>query len=615
MAFIDKKDPVVLNIKLTSKGRELLAAGNLKFKYFAIGDSEVDYNFNAETGPVYPSFTPNSLNVLRPVDNNPSLLSFIPSVLSGSPYNIIPTPSKTYVVTNTAKESGFFYNLTNNSFTFNDTLVKQPNVMIEMATGIIDSRTLLLKKSPSHSWNGAEPSVGDLLLVKWTLNGDTTSYVTNKTTPTPFLTYQIVNIVSGSLGADNLRVNVDRDLPDFSTYTHTGLAGAMVFKFTGDTYSTDYVDTSVFLSNSQCDTAMFPFWNMSIIFTEEIAGVQSLDKKFGQFDSSIYGGFVSYIQAQANKNSPTYKNKLGVIHYTNSSPANVYAEGFYINNTISPKLEIPTIMWHKNATATLGATFVAGSGHTLSGLNAHYYDLVDINDPSIIVGKIFDELKLFVIEDQELLFTMSYKSNRSWTVPNYIITGGGGCEEAPTTTTTTTSTTTLPTTTLPTTTLPTTTTSSTTSTSTSTTSTSTSTTSTSTSTTSTSTTTTTTTTTTTLPPSYSIITATCTDKYDGIDWCIGGIIRLLKYPSYTVQAMSNIMYPPQIQHYYNFSNVPAGDYVIDYSSVEFFCQGVDKGGADSANWNIDGSQYGNGFCTASFSADSVSMVCGCPYKF
>ena len=47
MAFIDKKDPVVLNIKLTSKGRELLSEGNLNFKYFAIGDSEIDYAFNS----------------------------------------------------------------------------------------------------------------------------------------------------------------------------------------------------------------------------------------------------------------------------------------------------------------------------------------------------------------------------------------------------------------------------------------------------------------------------------------------------------------------------------------------------------------------------------------
>ena len=36
-----------------------------------------------------------------------------------------------------------------------------------------------------------------------------------------------------------------------------------------------------------------------------------------------------------------------------------------------------------------------------------------------IVGKVFNDLKVFVIEDQELLFAMSYKANRSWTLPEF----------------------------------------------------------------------------------------------------------------------------------------------------------------------------------------------------
>jgi hypothetical protein len=113
--------------------------------------------------------------------------------------------------------------------------------------------------------------------------------------------------------------------------------------------------------------------------------------------------------------------RLGVIHYTNSSPANVYAEGFLLK---TPILEVPTIMWHKSLGTTLGATFIPyGSPKILAGetkaLNTTYYDLVDKNDTSIVVGKVLNELKMFVIEDQELLFAMSYKSNRSWTLPDY----------------------------------------------------------------------------------------------------------------------------------------------------------------------------------------------------
>jgi hypothetical protein len=432
MAFIEKKDPVVLNIKLTTKGRELLSTGNLTFKYFAIGDSEMDYGFNKATG-----FNPFYASILRPADNAPNIISFIPKNLSGDPYYVIPSiPASTYLVTNTAPSIGFFTNITGSSFTFivDGNHVKQPDVMINMS-GIAGGKTLNLRKGPNYGTSGAEPAVGDLLLVKWTVNVDTTGYTTQKSRPTPFLMYRIDSVVSGTLAANNLVVLVDREIPDLTGIPAAGRAGALVYynyiNFTGSTiftnFSTDYLDESVltFLQNSQCPTVVFPFWNMSIIFTDEIAGVQMGDKKYGEFHTNKYGGFVSYIQSQ----QPFYK-KLGVIHYTNSSPANVYAEGFYLNTA---RLEVPTIMWHKNSTKKLGATFVAsGNGFTLVDLGIHYYNLVDINNPNIVVGKVFDELKMFLIEDQELLYAMSYKSNRSWTLPEFSLNGGsGGCPPVP----------------------------------------------------------------------------------------------------------------------------------------------------------------------------------------
>jgi hypothetical protein len=429
MAFIEKKNPVVINIRLTTKGRELLSQGNLNFKYFAVGDSEIDYVFNAETGNI-----PFNSNILRPADVNPNIISFILQNASGSTgytaYNIIPSvPSSSYIVTNSEQPIGFFTSGCT-SFVTDSNHVKQPDAMVYMG-GITGGTTLYLKKAPTYGTSGNEPTVGDLLLVKWTLNKDTTGYKISGSTPTPYLIYQISGITSGTLAGNNLIVEVDRNLPDFTGYGATGKAGAMIYynfiNYSGNTifnYSpTDYLDDSVidFLQNSQCPTIVFPFWNMTIIFTEEIAGVLTGNtyRKFGQFNSATYGGFVSYIQNQA----PVYK-KLGVIHYTNDSPANVYGEGFYLK---TPKLEIPTIMWHKSTTKTLGVILIAsgspklitGSTSGATALDTEYYDLADPDGN--IVGKVFTDLKIFVIEDQELLFAMSYKSNRSWTLPNYII--------------------------------------------------------------------------------------------------------------------------------------------------------------------------------------------------
>lgn len=423
MAFIDKKDPVVINIKLTSKGRELLSAGNLSFDYYAIGDSEIDYNFIADTG-----FVPFNSSILRPVDKNPNILSFIPKNLSGDPYNTISSAPSTYQVINSIDPIGFF---TNSATTFitDANHVKQPDAMVNMST-VLGGNLVTLLKAPTYGASGEEPAIGDILLIKWASDTSTTGHTININSPSPYLIYKIIGITSGSLGSGSVEVRVDRNLPNFSGFTTTSMAGAMIYynfiNYSGSTIfnmtSTEYLDESVlsFLENSQCPTVIFPFWNLSIVFTEEIAGVTIEKLKFGEFNSAKYAGFVSYIQNQA----PVYK-KLGIIHYTNASPANVYGEGFYLD---TPVLNIPTIMWHKSATNKLGATFVAGGTQkTLAGLNEHYYDLVDVDDPTIIVGKIFNDMKLFVIEDQELLFALSYKANRNWTLPNFSYSTNGGC--------------------------------------------------------------------------------------------------------------------------------------------------------------------------------------------
>jgi hypothetical protein len=429
MAFIEKKDPVVLNIMLTSLGRKQLSSGNLTFKYYGIGDSEIDYNFIREiSGATSPAYSPFNSSILRPRDANPRLLSIIPrttGTTSGNTnyYTTISTVAPiTYDVVNNARNIGFF-SISGNSteFIIDSNHVKQPDIMIYMS-GITGGSTLNLRKSPSYGTSGYEPNVGDYLFVRWTFTGNTLSFLVDKSTPTPYLMYQIKNKIGGTLMDNNLKIVVDRNLPDFSGAT--GKAGALVYYSGLTSYNqqaTDYLSKSTldFLQNYECGINEFPFWNMSIVFTDEIIGIQNGNRTFGQFNSRTYGGFVSYIQNQA----PKYK-KLGIIHYSNSSPANTYGEEFQGKEQV---LSIPTIMWHKSTNSELGVTLIpTGSSKQLTGitksLNITYYDLADTNGN--IVGKVFGGLKVFVIEDQELLFAMSYKSNRSWTLPNYVIGTG-----------------------------------------------------------------------------------------------------------------------------------------------------------------------------------------------
>ena len=422
MAFIEKKNHVVMNIKLTSKGRELLSGGKLDFKYYSIGDSEVDYEFNTEVNTVDSEYTAFDSSILRAADKNPNIISFIQKDLSGDSYNeLTNVPTTVYVVENQVESLGFFTN-NNTEYIIDSNHVKQPDAMIDNTT-VNGGKFIDLVKAPTYGTSGEEPAVGDILFVKWTHGESTTGFTVNTNYPTPNLFYRIVEIVSGTLAGTGVNVRVDRDIPDFNGIPTNVYAGVMILyneiNFTGDTAinmsATDYLNESVlsFLENSQCPTIVFPYWNMSIVYTEEIAGVQAGNLKYTQFKNRKFGGFVSYIQNQA----PTFK-KLGIIHYTNSSSGNVYGEGFLQN---TPTLDIPTIMWHKSTNKTLGVTLSPiGGQQLLEGLDIYYYDLAD--DTGFIVGKIFQDLKIFVIEDQELLFAMSYKSNRSWSLSDYNIT-------------------------------------------------------------------------------------------------------------------------------------------------------------------------------------------------
>ena len=423
MAFIEKKDPIILNIKLTTKGRNLLSQGKLNFKYFGIGDSEIDYN-NINLNNV-------DVNILRATDKNPDIISFIGD--GTTIYNpVVSRASKEYIITNTATELGFF---SGNTILTDSNHVKQPSIQINIDS-VSGGNFVGLYQSSTYINLSPEPEIGDILMVKWINKRGTNSNNDIISTPTPYLFYKITG-KTGTLAANNIVVALDRELPNYTGNIGGSagkIAGAMVYnnvQNTGTTLTpTAYSINSLtdFINNSQCDNIKFPLWNLSIIYSEEFAGVKSGNTKFINFKTSGLTGFISYIQEQ----SPIYK-KLGVIHYTNSSPNNIYGEGFYHN---TPVLKLPTIMWHKSNNSSIGLIL---SGDTiqkrLSKLDLVYYDLVD--NGGNIVGKIFNELKLFVIEDQDLLFAMSFKSNRNWTLPDFSLVIGGEipyCGYVPTTT-------------------------------------------------------------------------------------------------------------------------------------------------------------------------------------
>ena len=427
MAFIRKEDPIVINIKLTNNGRRKLSEGNLEFSKFALGDSEIDYQFIKDN-----DIDSNDINIMKPKDRNPKILSFIKKNNDSNNIenlnNIISSP---FTVRNNTPSRGFF----NMDDEDNPEIITEPDyikqkdceINIEDVTG---GDELRIRQSNTYSTDIREPAINDYLLIRWTNpnNVNTNNNIIESNKPHPILFYRIIDIVAGSLFNNNLIVKVDRDLPNFTGYSGNIKAGVFVYSpnlIDDNLQSTDFLNEAIFsfFENYNLPTQDIPFWNMSLIFTKEISGVLNENKKIKNFLTSSYAGFVSYIQNQSKTH-----DVLGVIHYSNTSPANNYGEGFYQNTAT---LYLPTIIWHKNQNKIGLKLNGVGNSKILNGLDITYRDLSDQNGN--IVGKIFNGLKIFVIEDPELIFAMSYKSNRNWTLPNYILDVNSnisiGCED------------------------------------------------------------------------------------------------------------------------------------------------------------------------------------------
>jgi len=169
---------------------------------------------------------------------------------------------------------------------------------------------------------------------------------------------------------------------------------------------------------------------------------------------------------------PEDQKCAGFIHYTNNSTTDFYGEKFAMKDTTMTtigeaknfKLHLPWLMWHKKSSQGSGVGTGAGNetilGQTfyvdpqsypdvfpvnphlmLSSKNINmnddglrYYHLWDDNIGSGAtpnrVGKVFPDYKMVVIDDEELLAAMSYKSNRSWTLPaprTQKVPAGTGC--------------------------------------------------------------------------------------------------------------------------------------------------------------------------------------------
>ncbi len=417
MSFINSKNAAFIYAKLTDTGRKLLAQGALTYDYWVFGDSEIDYGFDS------PTFTLDKNVILAPKDKNPNIKYPISAQLSGDTFNILPAMSATQqIITNVAQTRGFFTGATQ---IINGRIKGSGATTTGALTG---ANTLAINIS-----NG-NVGTGDIIMINALNPAESGSTLAIPNLASGVLFYQLQGSTATS-GA--MTMTLDRPIPKFGSGTtavnvYVLPGGDAINTFYGSATTIPYWNdnTLSFNSNSNISAGDVPVWNYSAVFTEGIAGVNPTShESVDTYTTKKYAGFKEYLN-YTSQNS--VQKSIGIIHYTNNNISNNYGELLKSGTFVA---KFPHILWHKSAPSggsgtgtgiglVLSAQTVNGAAITANSVQFNtasipftlpYDNLVDTNGN--IVGKVFYTLKLAVIEDEELVVALSYKSNRNWTLP------------------------------------------------------------------------------------------------------------------------------------------------------------------------------------------------------
>ena len=478
MSYIIKNTAGLINTRLTDVGRRNISQGNFNISYFQIGDSEVSYsavtNYNQTNNNILmPAF--NAQNDTGSPQSNKQNIKY-PYYVEGSAGNTYGIPfmdNQIQSVYNAAGPKGFFttgntlietssgYTITPNYWIDMSTMTGQTQIEIEFDINICNQSTT------------GTPNIGDFVTMVFDGNGGCGDFGTNQ-----ILTYKIQNMnpTTGTTGT-TFTITLDRNLPAY-VGLNPGTYYSRIYVYpSGMTQLYDFITPAPFWQTdtlnfeSPCDVRNREntlIWNMNIPWSENPAGLYpSTYESYANYGSVSYIGTKEYLgyqepsgQTDTSKvyfyNSfdekiivtPKEQKAIGIIHYTNQDIDNVYGEKFATQpyDPQNPtddiglarhfKLTMPTLMWHKSTGTTIGQTFwIDPPGYDLC---TPYYikstKNLDMNDPGIRyyhlwdtnpdsngnlnrIGKVFPDQEIVIIDDEEVIATMSYKANRNWTLP------------------------------------------------------------------------------------------------------------------------------------------------------------------------------------------------------
>jgi hypothetical protein len=456
MSFLNNDNAQYLSARITQKGRKAIAKGDFQINYFQVGDSEFDYStaFSSYTGGTQPNE-----KVFSPFDKEtgvkyPLKLNSSDSSTYGNPVQ----QSTLYTIKNEMGPAGFVSN-----YIPNNTTIECETFTITSGS-INGSNTITIPTSASGSYFASGSYVtltlGELYGETATIQSSLNSFV-----------YKVTN-KSGNV------LTLDRNLPNLTG--SLSLTGTVISNECELEYSIESEIASVCLPTPIDPSQQLNSWTLNTIWTQQPIGGTTSDETLSGYTSNVFVstkerlGYTSTGQtfvpfsglSTSSISIPDFTNEnygtsfvnsydeviellpseqrcVAIIHYSElgdviNDPERFFKYDDYISTGITNNVAtdnddelitdldyfevyIPFLLYHRSTGTTIGALFtmdsidyyVKSTKNATSTLPFRYL----LDETNVRVGKVFYNNKIVVFDDQELVATLDYRSNRKYTLP------------------------------------------------------------------------------------------------------------------------------------------------------------------------------------------------------
>lgn len=458
MSFLHENESEHIAARITNEGRQKIAEGNFNIEYFQIGDSEFDYNFDAYNGIT--GTTNPSQKVFTPLDKD-SIVKYpykvSQSSITGTTYGTPVQVSQIETIRNEMGAAGFVSKyIAYDDDACTGTTIECTNTVVPISS-ISGTTTLYITGGTFSNCEFITIAFTQLVGLDAVISGSSSSLI-----------YKVTNFTSGTTVST---LTLDRNMPNMASVCSGGVATVICNKcnpFFPGPYDTDLTC----MPNTQNPEDQQDPWTLNIVWSTEPAGMDVFggvsddrDEETSGYTSNIFVStkeFLGYGSSSGQTTNtgttitntfgdviivtPEEQHSLAILHYaelnSEREPEKFFKYEDYISTNNSEvdallyneddepitdleyfEVYIPFLYYERNTGSTVGARFFMGTTDYYinskaidTKLNKIKYRYL-IDEQNVKVGKVFYNHKVIVFDDQEIVATLDYKSNRKYTLP------------------------------------------------------------------------------------------------------------------------------------------------------------------------------------------------------